>query len=424
MQEIVCAEWTWREYRDVLHCFLHGNRDAGRHIGEMLAIFSELFPKSTLFPVNRGRVALGLALRAFAKLEPRKRQVIYPAYICESVPEAIEGAGLAAVPADVGVDLNLGPEHLEATVGRDTLAVIAVHAYGCPASITELERFCRQRAIFLIDDAANVVGVHSENGRMLGGFGDAGVISFTASKSVVAGGYNAGGLLLVNNPEIIDTARREWETLPEPSYGIADFLLFLRDLQFERYTRYATYYYSALNRRVFGKVASHPWSPARMPNISAATAIRQLQSLPGRIAGRVRVAALFERHLASLPGVLFPQYAPDRYLTRILVLLPEHVDREAVRSSLRRRGFGTRRGYSVKLRKGPDSLAISAIAPRLLELPSHSRMTDSAVATICAALHHSLDILNTEKPRPPESDGRAASSTTSREQKPTAIPIK
>jgi dTDP-4-amino-4,6-dideoxygalactose transaminase len=344
-------------------------------------------PESSLFPVNRGRVALTLALRALARLEPRRREVVYPAYVCAAVIEAIVQAGLVPVPADVGGDLNLGLNDAEAVASADTLAIIAVHTYGCPAPIVRLEEFCRHRGIFLIDDAANIAGIR-HGGRVLGAFGDAGIMSFTASKSIVAGGFNAGGLLLVNNPDLVDAMRREWEALTEARYRLGDFLLYLRDLRFEPYTQRAVYYYAALRRRVLGDAPRHRCPPTLMPNVSAAVALRQLESLHHRIAGRIRVAELYSRHLAGLPGVRFPQYAPDRYLTRIMVQLPERSD--DMRITLSRAGVDTGRPYSLDHRFGSVFPKIARIAPLLLQLPSHSQMTEASVRAICAALRASV----------------------------------
>jgi dTDP-4-amino-4,6-dideoxygalactose transaminase len=387
MQRIVYAEWGWPEYREVLGCQLRGRQNKGDELGEMIGKFEEFYPQSTLLPVNRGRVALKLALRVFAKLEPHKTEVVYPAYVCSSVIEMIEEAGLVPVPADIGEDLNLGVTDVERAVTKKTLAVVVVHMYGCPAPVTPLEQFCREQQIFLIDDAATLVGILGPRGRVLGGFGDAGLISFTASKSIVAGGFNAGGLLVVNNPDLVAAMQREWAGLPEPRFSIGDFLTFLRDQQLEPYAQSATYYYSAIHRRLFRESGGgRACPPRRMANVNAVVIIRQLQSLDERIAGRTRVAESFGHRIAAIPGVSFPQYHPGRYLTRVVLLLPEGVEISSSRAALSRRGIGTRCGYELDFRYGSSFRKAKQIAPRLLEMPSHSRLTDAEIERTCAAL--------------------------------------
>lgn len=387
MQRIAGGEWGLSEYRDAVLCLLRRQRDAGPAMASMLERLSRLHPHSLLLPVNRGRWALANALSGLARMRPGKTEVVYPAYICASVIEAIEATGLVPVPADIGPDLNVGVAQAAAAIGDRTLAVIAVHIYGCPAPVAELEKFCRDRGIFLIDDAACLVGVAADEGRMLGGFGDAGVISFTASKSIVAGGFNAGGLLLVNNPELLPAIRQAWETLPAARFRISDLLLFLRDEQFGLYRRMPIYYWSALRRRLFAQCEGrHSCPPARMANISAQLALRQIDSLDRRIAGRIKVAETFHRSLSAMPGIGFPQYQRGRYLTRIMLQLPEGSDLAAVRGGLRRRGIETRRGYDLDLRYGDCCPRARAVAPLLVEVPSHSQMEDAAIERICEAL--------------------------------------
>lgn len=387
MQLLVCAEWGWAEYRDAMASLVGRRQNSGAALAEMLEAWKLFCPGVSLLPVNRGRVALRLALQAFARCAPDKTEVVYPAYICGSVIAAIEHAGLTPVPADIGPNLNMGVMQAMQVVNNNTLAVVAVHIYGCPAPVGEFEEFCRSRGIFLIDDAATLGGVAADDGRMLGGFGDVGVISFTASKTIVAGGFNAGGLLLVNKPELASAMRREWEALPAPRFRLSDFLLFLRDQPLETYTRAATYYWSAARRRFSPRHdGRHACPPARMPNISARIALRQLGSLRRRIAGRIGVAEGFHRGLAALPGIAFPQYQQGRYLTRIVLQLPEGSDLAAVRAGLRRQGIETRRGYDLDLRYGDRFPRARAVAPLLVEVPSHSQMEEAAIQRICGAL--------------------------------------
>ncbi|HEU0156736.1 MAG TPA: DegT/DnrJ/EryC1/StrS family aminotransferase [Stellaceae bacterium] len=387
IERLVCAEWGWAEYREAADCLLFERPRSGAGCAAMLAEFSRLYPQSVFLPVNRGRLALASALRVLARTRSGKTEVIYPAYICASVIAAIERAGLVPVPADIGPDLNIDVAQAARVVGSNTLAIIAAHVYGCPTAVGEFEKLCRSRDIFLVDDAACLVGVAGDDGRMLGSFGAAGIVSFTASKSIVSGGFNAGGLLLVNDPELVPAMRREWEALPEPRFQISDLLLFLRDQQLETYSRSAVYYWSALRRRLSRHYdGRHICPPARMADFSARLALRQLASLDRRIAGRVRVAEAFARRVAAMPGIGFPQYRPGRYLTRIVLQLPTGSDLAAVQAGLRQHGIETRRGYELDLRYGNAFARALAVAPLLIELPSHSRMAEAAIDRICAAL--------------------------------------
>lgn len=71
-------------------------------------------------------------------------------------------------------------------------AVIAVHLYGSPADMGELEAVCGQYGITLIEDAAEALGSEWE-GQKCGTFGDFGVLSFNGNKIITTSG---GGALL------------------------------------------------------------------------------------------------------------------------------------------------------------------------------------------------------------------------------------
>ena len=82
-------------------------------------------------------------------------------------------------------------------------AVIVVHAYGMPAKIDEIASICKKYEISLIEDAAEALG-SSYKGKMLGSFGDFGILSFNGNKIITT---SCGGALLSNNSNFIEKAR-------------------------------------------------------------------------------------------------------------------------------------------------------------------------------------------------------------------------
>ncbi len=366
MHPMIYGEWGRRDYVAALGAVVLGRANVGRSVDSIVAHFRDSYPNATIFPVNRARSAIWFALKASSQNRPGKSEVIYPAYICDSVIEAIVKAGLSPVPVDIEPDLNVSVDCLERAISERTHAVIAVHAYGCPCEIEKIEALCRNKGIFLIDDAANLIGVRASRRRAFGGFGDAGIISFATSKTLVTGCYEAGGLVVWNNPDLAGAAQVQWEELPDPSYKLNNLLAYLKDYQFESIFSLATYYWREILQRAFGKKWAPPYfPPTRMPNISAAIALTQLETCTARIEGRVRVGGLFHRHLAGIPGVRFPQFKPGRYLTRIMVVLPDGTDREDLRAALLRLGVATRRGYALDFSHGGTFPFATAVAPRL-----------------------------------------------------------
>jgi len=391
MHRIHYAEWGHREYRDLVLSFLRGTRHEGSETALVEAAFRRLFPGAPPRFVNRGRHALGLALNVFAELRPDRPEVIVPAYICRSVVATVAACGLRPVPVDVTQDLNLDADAVERSLSERTLAVIAVHLYGCPADIERLERLCRDRRIFLIDDAAAVQGI-AVAGRQLGTFGDVGVLSFATSKTLVAGMRNAGGALLANNPDLDAPVNRRWERLPPGRYDVSDLTNLVWEDRFRKCAEHLDHYRDVLRRRL--SIKEHAASisvPRRMANANAVVLLHQLEGLEARIAGRIRVANLFRDRIGERGLLGFPQFREGRYLTRIVLECPAGTDIARLAAALRARGVETRRPYDVYDKPASPPTRALQLQPRLLEVPSHSQMGEAEVARICAVLHEEIE---------------------------------
>ncbi len=360
-------------------------------LSDLREAFAALLSGRPILPLNRGRTGLTLALQAFAKTRSRALEVIVPAYICPSVVQAVQSAGLKAVPVDIGPDLNIDRHACENAISTNTLAVIVAHMYGCPAPIQEIEQVCRRRGVFLIDDSAQVVGV-SVNGQSLGTFGDVGVISFSQSKTIVAGCRNAGGLLIVNNPQFEKELVGAYENLPPSSGGWSDIATYIWEYILARWTTVPTYYFRRVLELVRTSGADKPELSSRMNSMVAALALEQLKSLTARIEGRKRAAKLYQHKVATQQAVEFPQFAPGRYLTRVLLKLPDTANLPVIRDRLRKRGIQTRVGYPAygATQTHAPQRAMS-LQPRLLELPSHSGMSAETVDTVWSSLMSTLE---------------------------------
>src|SRR5262245_42206981 len=129
--------------------------------------------------------------------------------------------------------------------------------------------------------------------------------------------------------------------------------------------------------------------PARMSNLDAAIASRQLTHLSARCEARIRLATLFAGELSRVKGVSFPQYAAGRYLTRFMVAVPDGVEVDSLRADLRS-AVETRPAYRALTLPHCTSPNAQMWSRRLIELPSRTTMTDRDVSTICAALDRAL----------------------------------
>ena len=103
---------------------------------------------------------------------------------------------------------NMSPEYLEEAIkdgiekGKKPKAVIAVHLYGMPAKIDEIEAICKKYEVFLIEDAAEALGSSYKN-QKCGTFGDLSILSFNGNKIITTSG---GGALVCRDKETKEKA--------------------------------------------------------------------------------------------------------------------------------------------------------------------------------------------------------------------------
>jgi dTDP-4-amino-4,6-dideoxygalactose transaminase len=96
-------------------------------------------------------------------------------------------------------------------------AAFLVHIGGHIAfDVEEIAGYCAANGIFLIEDCAHAHGA-SWNGRKPGSWGDAGVYSFYATKTVSTG---EGGVLVSNRPEVLEHAQG-FRNYGKPTYDVA-----------------------------------------------------------------------------------------------------------------------------------------------------------------------------------------------------------
>jgi perosamine synthetase len=96
-------------------------------------------------------------------------------------------------------------------------AAFLVHIGGHIAfEVQEIADYCREQGIFLIEDCAHAHGA-SWNGRAAGTWGDAGVYSLYATKTISTG---EGGVLVSRRPEVVEHAR-SFRNYGKPSYEVA-----------------------------------------------------------------------------------------------------------------------------------------------------------------------------------------------------------
>ncbi len=162
-----------------------------------IAKISDYFGRDFVFLTNNGTYSLILALVS-ASLPP-KSKVIIPSICCPAVLSAVQMADLNPVIADVCKEtFCMEIADIKRVYDKSCSAIIAVHSFGRPCNIADIERFCRKKGIFLVEDACLAYG-QKINSKKLGSFGDVSVLSFGYDKPLDCGG---GGAILTNQKQL------------------------------------------------------------------------------------------------------------------------------------------------------------------------------------------------------------------------------
>ena len=379
------ADWSWREFAVIAKCLLTGQVHRGQNIARLTAALGQFYTPSEVYLFNYAHHAIEVALGVFKQLQPDRTEVIVPAYICPSVIQAVTACGLTVRSVDVAADLNICPVKMQAAMHCGTLAVIAPHMYGCPADIHTIEDICRSSGVFLIDDAAQVIGVRQDE-RLLGTFGDFGVVSFAQSKTIVTGIHGSGGVLIVNKPAYSAAIRSVWQGLPAAKHRLSAMADFLWNYVLHGTTGNSGYYLKRMYEKFNSPSLEFPVI-SNISNVEAGIALEQLIRLPEILRNKLRIVNEYDAKLAESGQIEFPQYANDRFLARVMLSLPRGVDIAAFRLLLERQGVESRTGYP----------SADKVAGRLFGVPCNASMTNQDIADICGTVISVLKQLHASK---------------------------
>jgi dTDP-4-amino-4,6-dideoxygalactose transaminase len=160
----------------------------------------------------------GGAIAALEYAGVRGRRVLCPSNTFMATPLAIMAAGGEPVFVDCGRDdLCAALAEVERAIDRHRpRACVLVHIGGHIAFESEaIAAACRAHDVFLLEDCAHAHGA-DWNGKKPGTYGNAGVYSFYATKTVSTG---EGGVLVSNDDELI-AYTRAFRDYGKPDYDV------------------------------------------------------------------------------------------------------------------------------------------------------------------------------------------------------------
>ena len=199
------------EKKEVLSVFDHGavffrhgfddRRQGSYKVRQFEDDFASFHKVESALAVSSGTAALRVALAALGI--GKGDEVITQAFTFVASVEAIVESGATPICAEINESLTLDVASFEASITKNTRAVIIVHMLGVPCQIDLIQEICRKHSIYLIEDTAWGCG-GKYKGKFLGTWGDFGTYSFDFAKNITTG---EGGMVVSPDINLLNKAR-------------------------------------------------------------------------------------------------------------------------------------------------------------------------------------------------------------------------
>lgn len=329
--------WNGATYREIFRAILSGAVIDGTATEKLRSLICKTIKINNALLCGSGSLALELALRVCG-VEPGD-EVVLPAFCCSAIVPPILAVGAVPVLADVSAELNLTVETVAAALTRKTKAVVVPHLFGNPADIGPIVELAKGKNIQVIDDAAQALGA-TIDGRPVGGFGDAGVLSFGREKVCFGLG---GGALLCRSED--DWSRADGRGMAPPRFG-ATLENFLSTLVWRRWRGWT----AALsrNRSCRADPDAPPGAYRRelMANLNAAVAASLLDTLGENLAARRARVRVYQNLLGTEERLaLIPHRRGSACLTQVVRVLPTNRNRDPASALVEALGAA---GYEIQ----------------------------------------------------------------------------
>jgi dTDP-4-amino-4,6-dideoxygalactose transaminase len=280
--------------RDIL---ASGQLAHGHYVQAFEAAGADMAGTKHAIAVNSGGTALELALTA---LDIAGGEVLVPTNTFVASASSVVRAGGTPVFVDVDVsDLTVSLKSAAQKLTKRTRGLMLVHLFGLMSPrLPEIQRFCREHNLFLLEDAAHAHGAQAGQNRA-GSLGIAGCFSYYATKILTCG---EGGLITTDDAALADRLR----SLRDHGRGRAG--------------------------SDFTAVSNN----FRLAEIPALIGVVQHRGLKENLAHRRAIAAIYREVLGESGDItlLDPEPREGHAYWRYAVLLDERVDRAALQQMM------------------------------------------------------------------------------------------
>jgi dTDP-4-amino-4,6-dideoxygalactose transaminase len=328
--------------------------------------------------VNSATAGLHLALEALGI--GAGDEVITTTHTFTATAEVVRYLGADVVLVDIDpATLCIDVAAVEAAITPRTKAIVPVHYAGRAADMPALLALARKHGLKVVEDAAHALPTTCA-GRLVGTLAsDACVFSFYANKTITTG---EGGMVVTRDPALAQRVK------VMRLHGIS------RDA-FDRFTATVpSWYYEVVA----------PGFKYNLTDIAAALGIHQLRRATAFQARRAAIAQAYDTAFAGLPLITPPGptagdvHAWHLYVLRLADAAP--IGRDALIERLFAAGIGCSVHY-IPLHLQPYWRNRYALVPamfphsqhayeRMLSLPIHTRMDDTDVQRVIAAVQRAM----------------------------------
>lgn len=240
--------------------------NSGRYVEEFEQRVAELSGVEHCVAMCNGTIALEIAIRALGMTG----EVIVPSFTFIATANALQWQEITPVFCDIDPRThNLDPRQVEQMITPRTTGIIGVHIWGRACDIDALSEIAKRRGLKLLFDSSQAFAC-SYKARMIGGFGDAEVFSFHATKFVNS---LEGGAVVTNDAQL---GRK---------------LRLMKNFGFTGYDR-----------------TDYIGTNGKLNEVSAAMGLTNLESIDEFIATNRRNYKQYEKELAGVEGVTLSRY--------------------------------------------------------------------------------------------------------------------
>lgn len=172
----------------------------GQYVQEFEQKLADMLGVKHCIAMCNATIALEITARALCL----KGEVIVPSFTFVATPHSLQWQEITPVFCDIDPRThNIDPTVVEKMITPRTSGIIGVHLWGRPCAVEMLTEIACKHNLKLIFDASHAFGC-SHKGRVIGGFGNAEVFSFHATKF-----FNTleGGAVATNDDELAGKIR-------------------------------------------------------------------------------------------------------------------------------------------------------------------------------------------------------------------------